>query len=165
MEKYEWRCPGLYKVPADIAAQEVKNCEDRDGFVQPSAVVERSEPESAVLHGCFEWRDSEAATKWREQQARVLIKNIVTVEIRDDDHRSEVVKTFVHVISEDASKGYKQTAIAVRDPNDRIYILSTARRELENFRSKYSKLTEFAGLMASIDEALTVLETTEGGGS
>lgn len=164
MEKYEWRCPGLYKVPADIAAQEVKNCEDKDGFVHPSAVVNRSEPPSAVLHGCFEWQDDIAAVKWREQQARVLIKNIVTVEIRDDD-RSEVVKTFVHVISDDSSKGYKQTAIAVRDASDRLYILRAARRELENFRSKYSKLTEFAGLMASIEEAINTLGATEGGGS
>ena len=165
MQKYEWKCPGLYKVGADIAAKVVESCKDSSGYIQPTAVVDKSRPAEAELHGCFEWQDNIAADRWREQQARVLIKNIVTVEIRDDDKKQDVIKTFVHVISpEEQSRGYKMTAVAVQDPRDRDYILSTARRELASFKSKYSKLTEFAALMNTIDEVIASLDGEKDGG-
>jgi hypothetical protein len=162
MQKYEWKCPGLYKVPASVAARVVSSCEDKDGFIQPSTVVEVSKPEGAELHSVFEWEDEKAANSWREQQARVLIKNIVVYEVRNDVKKESTA--FVHVISEtDNSRGYKPIVLALQDINNRDYILSRALSELESFRLKYANLVEFAGFIAKLDETITAIKAAKDG--
>lgn len=153
MKKSEWKISGLYPVSADTAVDVINGCQDGNGYISARAVVDVSRPNHAVLHGCFEWNDNAAAEKWREQQARVMIKNIVTVEIADDSKR-EITKTFVHVISDSKSKGYKLSEIAIRNEVDRDYILSTAKRELMVFQEKYHQLTELAAVMTAIAETL-----------
>ncbi len=53
----------------------------KDGLLKPSAVVEAARDSSSPLHSHFEWDDSEAAEKWRQEQARQLIRSItITVD-------------------------------------------------------------------------------------
>jgi hypothetical protein len=161
MQKYDWRCPGLYKVPASVAAKIVSSCKDKDGYIQPSAVVEVSKPEEADLHTCFEWENEKAADSWREQQARVLIKNIVIYEVREDIEKETTA--FIHVISEpDKMRGYKETIVVVQNSNDRDYVLKRALQELESFKIKYAKLVEFSELINRIDETIFVLKPIKG---
>jgi hypothetical protein len=162
MTKHQWKLPGHYKVDAEVAAEVIKSCEDENGYVQPKTVVDKSRPSDAELHDCFEWQDNLAAEKWREQQARALIRNIVTVEVSDvEDKCREVVKTFTHVIHDEQTRGYKMTEIALRDTDDRVYVLSVARRELLSFVAKYRKLTELAGLITTIEKTLDELAEIE----
>ena len=152
MQKCEWKVKGLYPVSADTAADVINSCQDESGYISAKSVVDVSRPEKAPLHGCFEWNNDAAAEMWREQQARVMIKNIVTVEIEDD--KREVAKTFVHVISDDKSRGYKLTDVAIHNENDREYVLKTAKRELLAFQEKYRQLTELALVFAAIAEVV-----------
>ena len=152
MQKCEWKVKGLYPVSADTAADVINSCQDESGYISAKSVVDVSRPEKAPLHGCFEWNNDAAAEMWREQQARVMIKNIVTVEIEDD--KREVAKTFVHVISDDKSRGYKLTDVAIHNESDREYVLKTAKRELLAFQEKYRQLTELALVFAAIAEVV-----------
>lgn len=152
MQKCEWKVKGLYPVSADTAADVINSCKDESGYISAKSVVDVSRPEKAPLHVCFEWNNDAAAEMWREQQARVMIKNIVTVEIEDD--KREVAKTFVHVISDDKSRGYKLTDVAIHNENDREYVLKTAKRELLAFQEKYRQLTELALVFTAIAEVV-----------
>ena len=152
MQKCEWKVKGLYPVSADTAADVINSCQDESGYISAKSVVDVSRPEKAPLHDCFTWNNDAAAEMWREQQARVMIKNIVTVEIEDD--KREVAKTFVHVISDDKSRGYKLTDVAVHNESDREYVLKTAKRELLAFQEKYRQLTELALVFAAIAEVV-----------
>ena len=147
MQKCEWKVKGLYPVSADTAADVINGCQDQNGYISAASVVEVSRPSNAPLHCCFEWDNNAAAEKWREQQARVMIKNLVTVEITDD--KRESVKTFVHVAADD-NKGYKLLNVALHSENDREYVLKAAKRELAAFMEKYRRLSELAEVFAAI---------------
>lgn len=47
-----------------------------DGHLTPRAVVDASRPSDALLHHEFEWDDSVAAERHREEQARNIIRSI-----------------------------------------------------------------------------------------
>lgn len=49
---------------------------DRDGIVTTSAVLAAAKNKRSPLHGEFEWDDSKAGHKYREIQARTLIRRI-----------------------------------------------------------------------------------------
>lgn len=153
MKKCEWKIKGLYPVSADDAVDVINGCQDESGYISAKAVVDASRSERAILHPCFEWNDGTAAEKWREQQARVMIKNLVVVEVKDD-RRCEVSKAFVHVISDSENRGYKQTEIAICDANDREYVLESAKRKLAAFQEKYNQLVELASVMTEISKLL-----------
>lgn len=48
----------------------------KHGRLTPALVVRDAKRPNSILHPCFEWDDGEAAGKWREEQARVLIRSI-----------------------------------------------------------------------------------------
>jgi len=72
------------KVTADAVA-ELNALAGRSGKLTPEQVIEAAEDESSPLHGCFTWDDTEAAAKWRIEEARELIRSVhieITVEER-----------------------------------------------------------------------------------
>jgi hypothetical protein len=58
------------------AIAEIKAIEDRQGRLTPEQIVEAAQNTSSALHGCFCWDDSEAAHKYRIEQARELLKRV-----------------------------------------------------------------------------------------
>jgi len=58
------------------AVQELKALESRAGKLTPEQVVNAAENESSALHSCFTWDDSEAAARWRLDEARTIIRSV-----------------------------------------------------------------------------------------
>ena len=75
---YEWK-RGVGKADPQKVGEELEGIERRDA----RSVVEAARDESTELHKCFEWRDDVAAEKYREEQARFVLRMIV---VRMDDH-------------------------------------------------------------------------------
>lgn len=150
---YQWKTP-LYKVSADVAGAEVEGCRNVDGVITPASVVERATPTANPLHPCFEWDNDKAAIKWREQEARVLIGNLVTVIKTDSsDEPPMVVRAFVNTNGNDG-KSYKDIVTVLKHGGDREYLLARAKSELESFMVKYGKLSELAAVFKAIGEVL-----------
>lgn len=62
-------------IEAELEKIRVRN----GGVLTPEAVVRAAKKSTSPLHQCFDWNDSEAAEKWRHQQARVLIHNVMVI--------------------------------------------------------------------------------------
>jgi hypothetical protein len=61
----------------DRVQQELQAIADRhDGKLPASAVVDFARDPSTALHARFDWDDSEAAEKWRLEQARTIIARV-----------------------------------------------------------------------------------------
>lgn len=56
-------------------AKELKKLE-RKGEITSQRVVNAARNESHPLHGCFEWDDTVAGEKWRNEQARRIIRTV-----------------------------------------------------------------------------------------
>ena len=61
---------------SEEALQELRAIENRAGRLTPEQVVNAAADESSALHDCFTWDDSDAAAKWRLDEAREIIRSV-----------------------------------------------------------------------------------------
>lgn len=142
---YQWKEGSHVKGDAELAAKVCKELEAQ-GNLNAAALVEASKAEDAPLHDMFEWDDTVAAQKYREVQAREIIRSITVV----TEDRPLSYRQFSSV----GNSVYVSTTSALSRDETRKIVLSTAMRELEAFRRKYQTLSELLGLFSAIDEVL-----------
>ena len=118
--------------------------EKHGGILKPDDVVKFAENPKTALHAAFDWDDTEAAHKWRIEQARGIIQ--VCVEIITVKNKDMSVRVFIAPISdrqENGDGGYKLMESLLRNKRGRGEILKTA----------LSELTELVRVFEAIDDA------------
>lgn len=139
---YEWKTIN-YKTQAETAGRVFEELEQTIGLT-PKNLVEASRAEDAPLHNEFEWHDHVAAEKYREQQARVMICNLV---VRTES--VEPVRAFVSLTT--SERKYESIGIVLADKEKRNQLFEIALGELRTFKKKYADIKEFAKLFSEID--------------
>lgn len=125
---------------------------EHGGELHPKVVVDAARPEDSPLHKSFDWDDSDAAEKWRLQQARQLISAVVTYE---KVGKSTVpVRVFVSLTPdrEKNGAGYRLANTVMSDAEHRQQMLTDAMAEMQRFKEKYRRLSELAKVFAAMDE-------------
>ena len=139
---YEWKVP--MKIPAEIAAQELLRIEkEKGGKVLPEDVVEASRDENAPLHSLFEWDDTVAAEKYRQTQARYIIRN-VTAKIEDAPPVRLMVAT--------GNPGYVNTKTAMDNVDMHAMLMRQAINDIQAFKAKYRGLRELDAVLREMDD-------------
>lgn len=160
--KYRWKTRYFEDIDPQKAGDRLERLRKRaNGPVSASMVVIDARAKSSPLHRAFEWDDTVAGERYREQQARTLIANLVVV-VDQEQGLSEPRETraFVHLDRSERS-GYESTARALSDAESRELILAQAFRELEGWKRKYRELEELADLFAAIDETARELNASK----
>lgn len=147
---FQWRC-SKWSVDANVAGEVLSGIEREHGSVLPKEVVEVSRSEDAPLHNCFEWDDGVAAERYREEQAKDIIRNLVVIVDEITDNSLEPVRAFlsVHEIPNESRK-YLSVARVFRDSSLVTQVIEQALKELESFERKYSNLIQFSDIMEAI---------------
>jgi hypothetical protein len=151
---FDWKRP-LFKINPQEAGQYLDSIAQRDGGIKPNVIVEEARGPEALLHSCFVWDDIEAAQKYRVDQARSIIRNLVVV-YASEDNRNEPSRTraFVHVVTqvdgEDKDSRYLDIKTVLNDTQMRSDLLEQAKRELISFKTKYEGFMELAEIMGVI---------------
>ena len=57
---------------AEVAHDELHRIRDQHGELQATTIVDEARSKKSPLHRCFEWKNTVAAQKFREEQAREL---------------------------------------------------------------------------------------------
>ena len=143
---YEWKQGTRHSVAPEVAAQ-VMDGLAKQGNLTAAALVDASRPEDAPLHGEFEWTDSIAAEKWREQQGRTMIAALVIR--REDVPEQEPVRAYFKL---EAAPVYEQTVKILAEDMTKKLLLEQAKRELKAFQRKYAALEELADVFTAIDK-------------
>lgn len=146
---YEWKLPSLYKgVSAEKCAKEIGE------VTTPKQVVDIARDESTELHKCFEWDDDIAAEKYREVQAKDVLRSLIIkhVEAPKNEGEEEQVTQFRVFESAPEKNVYKSTALIVHNPDEHAKLIAQARRELEAFKKRYENIVELAKVIAAIEE-------------
>lgn len=89
MEEFKFR-EGFHApkgVTAKQVAEELERIERVTGRIDAPTIVALSEDKDAVLHVFFEWDDSEAARKYRENQASHVATSVKVVDTTTGDER------------------------------------------------------------------------------
>lgn len=113
-------------------------------------VVEDARDPSAPTHKCFEWDDTEAAKQHRLNQARYVLRCIVT-EVDVPGGKGPVsTRAFVRTIENNES-GYNSVQVVLDSPSLREQVLAQALSELRAWQRKYSTLGELVEVFRAVD--------------
>lgn len=149
---YKWK-QNRFPVDAQKAGEELERIQNKYNGILPKTVVDESRPEDAVLHNCFNWNDADAAEKYREIQAKEIIRNIVVIKVDEVEQEITPIRAFVSVADEDEERPkYISINKAMSEPDYQEQILQTALKELLAFKQKYQGLLQFKKVFDAIDE-------------
>lgn len=138
--KAEWKIKGIYKADAQKVADEIGETN-----ITPKEVLEKAKDKNSELHKCFEWDNDVAAEKYRLQQARAIIINLVYVK---KDKQEQPVRCFQ--ISTEKSV-YQPTKQFLVQENEYQSLLARAKSELESFKRRYSMIAELETVLEAIE--------------
>ena len=128
-------------------------CADGGGVLYPPQVVKSAQSKKSPLHELFDWDDSEAAKKWRLEQARGLIRAYVVMIPYEDGAVTH--RAYVSMSNDRAGDGgYTPIQVVMDDTTKREMLLEQAKRELKSVQNKYGILKELASVWAEIDKAM-----------
>lgn len=149
---YKWSTNLYSKVKAEDAGREFEQIEAENGFITPQAVVDRARPEDSVMHKLFEWDDSIAAEKYRNQQAGCIIGALVVTKSENNYNKRAFVNIVQSPHAPHSKPQYIRVDRAFSDPVSKKIILDNAIAELKRFKEKYATLKELSKVFTIIEE-------------
>ena len=142
---YQWKkcnhCKGSAQVAGEICEQL-----EKAGQLSAKNLLDVSRPEDAPLHDSFEWDDSVAAERYREDQAREIIRSIVIV-----PEKSNPVRGFFKI--ESAEPTYQSIQSVLQNEDSTQKLLATAFRELSAIQNKYASLRQLNKVWEAVEAA------------
>jgi hypothetical protein len=151
--KYRWKRNSLKGVNAEIVAKTVQNLIKIRGEIKPAELVDFARNKKCPIHRCFEWDNSIAAEKYREEQARYILRQIVIVQECEGKEPFEI-RAFVSV-DIDKDNVYTTMKRAISEPELYKQILRQAYEDLKAWKEKYDNLREFKKIYKAIREIKT----------
>ena len=117
------------KKDAQKVGEELENIKSKETLT-PISVVERAKNKKFILHKYFEWDDSEAAEKYRIQQASKIVSHVVEVTVI----RGEVIeeRAYFNVVAKNKERSYVSLSEAIKVPSYKQQLLSEMQTTLEN---------------------------------
>jgi hypothetical protein len=158
---YEWKDCACIKADAQKVGEELEDIPVRNA----SSVLEVARNSDGELHKCFTWDDSVAAEKYRLDQARYVLRMIVTPIHTESDNGEATIKIRAYesvvVGNKNASEGmtYVPTMEALSDKEFRKQIMNRLCEtiyEAEQTANHYSNIVpEFTITAEKLKEART----------
>ena len=155
--RYKWKYGVGEGVVASEAAKVIDGIAKRNkGAVKPKAIVEAARPKDAVMHNCFEWNNTRAATAYREDQARHVLRSLVCV-YTETDNKGEEITVSLRAFHSNPSEGNSYVSLKRIADEDELFneIVQQAFNELDAFRQKYKNLKRLREVMFVIETVLS----------
>ena len=133
------------KQDAETIAKELKHIEDKNGFITAKLIVKEAEDIKHPLHHCFEWKNTIAAQKWREHQARSMLKIIVI----QNEIITEPVRAFVSVRSE-REHVFMNIEAVMYNPDMSQQQIEQCKRDIDKLIRKWHHLKDLQTLFQSV---------------
>jgi hypothetical protein len=149
---YAWK----YSVKADVqkVGSELETLYEEHGKLTPVLIVDDARNPDRETHQLIEWDETEAATKYRLEQARYIMRNIIVVRTEPatatEDEKIIRFRAFENVDVEEG-RYFMPMQTALQRDDTRSYMLQQAMRALSSFRRKYGMIQELSTVIDAID--------------
>jgi hypothetical protein len=121
------------------------------GPLNVKRVLEAASIKTNPLHRYFPWNDRLAAEKYREDQARVLLRSIsIIVETRDGKQTSRAFHCITNLAGEDRARWFDSATVFTNEEL-RGRIIKDALDELIAWKGRYQQYSELAGVIREIE--------------
>lgn len=118
---------------------------DRRGRLTPALVVDEARDASHPLHHRFEWDNTVAGARWREQQAHELIRS-VKISYATQTGAVKDVRAF-HAVRQPTGHVYEPVERVVTDDVMRQVVLADMERQWRELRRRFEHFDEFAQMV------------------
>jgi hypothetical protein len=156
-------------VSAQVIGEELSRIAESHGGLTAPVVVDEARPEDSSLHPAFEWRDPVAGERWREHQARNLIRAVQVVSSNEAGER-ETAPVFVHVPSATtaADGTYQPVSVVVSRPD--LYLsalgqlvrkVAEASAAVEELKAAAKQSSQPRERLVAVEIAATALQTAK----
>lgn len=123
-----------------IRSELLRIMQNNGGMLSAVDVVKEAKSESSPLHKHFEWDDTEAATKWREEQARNLIRSVKITVLNE---KPVEFRAFVSLASDRVSgAGYRH----IEEVLNNEFMRRQLADEMANTAEKWAERAAFIGI-------------------
>jgi hypothetical protein len=154
---YQWKEGSRIPVKAQVAGEQIARLTERNGgHLAPSDVVDDARPEGSPLHPAFEWDNGVAGEKFREEQARQMIRSIRVVHEHAGQEQS--VLGYVHVELAETGPAYVTTARAVSEADLQEQMIADALKSLEAWRHRHQHIVALGPLLRAVANAIREME-------
>lgn len=136
----QWKINGIFKADAEKVYREIGS-----ENVTPEEVVEKAKNKKSELHKCFEWDDKVAADQYRLEQAKKIIRFLVTVPDKED----EAPRRVLQISSVKAT--YQPDSFFIKNDDEYQILLKRAMAELKGFQQRYAQLSELEEVFEAIN--------------
>lgn len=147
---YKWKSGSYIKGDAQKAGEQFERLAKSESGLTPESVLNANRRKGTPLHDSFEWDDSEAAEKYRLNQAGHFIRCIVSVAETDSGEKKEPQRAFF--VTTEVHQ-YEPLNVILQEKDKYEKLLDTAFRELAAFRRKYEALKELQPIFNAIEQA------------
>lgn len=146
-----WKIKGLYKADVNDVLAELNNVSPDE--ITPKQVVDIAKSEDSVMHGFFEWDDSIAGQKYRENQASKMLRNIEIIHL-DDEEKPVAQPVRYFEVNSSRTSTYVPTRLIMQDIDEYSKLLERAKNDLIAFQKRYATLTELDSIFEEIKNLL-----------
>lgn len=138
-KKVKWKV-NLFKADPMKCYEEIG-----DNGITPQEIVEKARDENSELHKCFEWDDTIAAEKYRIQQAKTILLNLVVINI----DKEETPRRVYQISSQ--KNVYQPVKFFLQNSDEYSLLLKRAKEELIAIRKRYAEIAELETVFEAID--------------
>lgn len=114
----KWKLRPKGAPEADVAIDYIEDIKKKRGGITSQLLVIEATMEDSPLHDCFEWDETKAANKYRVEQGRLLLKNLIVAVIEDEEEKPVYVRCFVSPIEVENKGGTSYLTIKEVCEND-----------------------------------------------
>jgi len=152
MAKFKWAKGSRVKGSAqEIGERLSKIRQQHQGRLTPEAVLDDASDEASPLHPAFVWDDTEAAHRFRIQQAGQIIRAVVVVV--ESAEKVGPVRAFVSVRQQDDdAPSYTTIEHAMSDESLRTQVIAQALAEANEWKQRYKQYGELAKIVEAIED-------------
>lgn len=142
---YKFKSGAQIRADAQVAGEMCERLAS-EGRLTARNLVDENRPETAPLHGAFEWNNDTAAECWREHQARHIIASLTI-----QTEQAEPIRAFFNIVRADPQYSHIESILQEKDDTENL--LKMALAELVSIQKKYFMLHKLAKVFEAIDEA------------
>lgn len=135
--------------------------EETEELVSPELIVQNAKKKRSPLHDFFTWDDTEAAIKYRIQEANYLLRHITVVVKFEGSDEEEDIKAFpnIKITQKDCQEqGYTTMEIVKKNTDYLDVLIEDAHNELTGWRNRYK---QYRDLQKFETKFLPVFEVVE----
>ena len=152
--KYAWKDRVPFKSDPEKAHMVMEDLEEK-GTLNAQTLVDVSREEGTVLHDDFEWNDAVAGEEWRKEQARLMMRSLVVIEIKEQKPMPPQ-RVFFNI--PENKSNYESLQVILKSESKTESLVKQALQELRCYKARYANILKQAKAFETTEALVHLLE-------